>query len=139
MTRSYQELITIPDFLERYKYLKIGGKVGDETFGYNRYLNQIFYTSPEWRRFRKFIIDRDKACDLGCEGHDIYGKHNIVIHHINPMTLEDIYKRNPMLLDPDNCICVSAGTHKAIHYGDESLLPIMITERKANDTVPWKL
>lgn len=134
--KSYSELILIPDFLSRFNYLKLGGKVGEETFGYNRYLNQKFYASPEWKRFRDFIIVRDNGCDLGVEGYDINSI--IYIHHINPITLKDIHNRSEMLLDPENVICVSRNTHEAIHYGDESIIFLGITERKANDTVPWR-
>lgn len=135
--KSYSELITLPTFLERYRYLRLQGRVGEETFGYSRYLNQTLYTSPEWRRLRKVVIDRDKACDLACKDYEIRGK-VILIHHINPITLEDIYNRDPKVLDPENLICVSKGTHDAIHYGDESKLPIIFTERTEGDTCPWK-
>lgn len=136
MNKSYSELITIPTFLERYRYLRLGGKVGEDTFGYNRYLNQIFYKSPEWRRFRHDIIVRDNGCDLGIEDFDING--HIYIHHINPITLKDIHNRSDLLLDPENVICVSDRTHKAIHYGDESLLYLGVPERRANDMCPWR-
>lgn len=126
-------------FIERYNYLKINGVVGKETFGYNRYLNQIFYSSEEWKRFRNYIIDRDKACDLAVPGFDINSKRIIRIHHINPITLKDIYKRDPKLLDPENVICTSLMTHNAIHYGDEKLLQLTVTERSPNDTCPWKV
>lgn len=126
-------------FIERYNYLKINGVVGKETFGYNRYLNQIFYSSEEWKRFRNYIIDRDKACDLAVPGFDINSKRIIRIHHINPITLKDIYKRDPKLLDPENVICTSLMTHNAIHYGDEKLLQLAVTERSPNDTCPWKV
>ena len=134
--RSYSELINLPTFKERYRYLKLGGKVGEDTFGHARFLNQIFYQSPEWRRFRRDIIIRDNGCDLGIEGRTINDR--IYIHHLNPMTLDDIQNRNPMLLDPENAIAVSFGTHQAIHYGDESLLSIDIPERRPNDTCPWR-
>ena len=138
MVKTYSELVKLPTFLERYRYLKLNGKVCEETFGYNRYLNQILYTSKEWRQLRPYIIDRDKACDLACPGYYIFGKRNIFIHHINPITLKDINDRNPIIFDPDNLICVTKSTHDAIHYGDESHLPIALTERKPNDLCPWK-
>ena len=133
--KSYSELITIPTFVERYEYLKLGGKVGEETFGFDRYLNQTLYRSSEWKRFRRDIILRDNGCDLACEDREIYGK--IIIHHINPITLEDIHKRNPMIFDPDNVIATSLDTHNAIHYGDDSLL-FEIVDRQPNDTCPWR-
>ena len=138
MVKTYSELVKLPTFLERYRYLKLNGKVCEETFGYNRYLNQILYTSKEWRQLRPYIIDRDKACDLACPGYYIFGKRNIFIHHINPITLKDINDRNPIIFDPENLICVTKSTHDAIHYGDESHLPIVLTERKPNDLCPWK-
>jgi hypothetical protein len=137
MMKSYSEMKQLPTFLERYRYLKLSGKVGDETFGYSRYLNQILYRSREWKQLRSKVIDRDKGCDLACEDHEIRGR-NILIHHINPITLEDIYNRDPKVFDMENLVCVSLGTHNAIHYGDESKLAIGITERSENDTCPWK-
>lgn len=137
--KSYSECIKFDSFIDRYNYLKINGVVGKETFGYNRYLNQIFYSSEEWKRFRNYIIDRDKACDLAVPGFDINSKRIIRIHHINPITLKDIYKRDPKLLDPENVICTSLMTHNAIHYGDEKLLQLTVTERSPNDTCPWKV
>lgn len=136
MIKSYSELIQFSDFLDRYRYLRLGGKVGEETFGFNRNLNQLFYSSPEWRQFRHEIIVRDNGCDLGVEGYDLNGI--IYIHHINPITLKDIYRRSELLFDPENVICVSNRTHNAIHYGDESLLFLGITERTENDTCPWR-
>lgn len=136
MIRSYSALIKIPTFEERFEYLKLSSKVGESTFGYERYLNQVFYTSPEWRRFRDEVIIRDMGLDLGVEGHDIWGK--IEIHHINPITVEDIEKRSSLLMDMDNVICTSSRTHKAIHYGDETLLPKDPVIRRPFDTCPWK-
>lgn len=136
MNKSYSELITIPDYLSRFNYLKLGGKVGDDTFGYSRYLNQTFYRSYEWKKFREKIIIRDNGCDLGIGDYEIVGR--IYIHHINPITLKDIQERSSNLLDPENVICVSNNTHEAIHYGDESLLFLGVTERRHNDTCPWK-
>ena len=136
MTKTYTELVELPTFLERFRYLKLGGNVGEETFGCKRYLNQTFYRSAEWRKFRRQIILRDRGCDLGCKGFDIYGK--ILIHHIIPITEQDILDRSYKLLDPDNAICVSHKTHEAIHYGDESLLAIEPTIRHPNDMIPWR-
>lgn len=130
-------MLQLPTFLERYRYLKLAGTIGEETFGYSRYLNQVLYRSREWKQLRAKVIDRDKACDLACPDHEIHGR-NILIHHINPITLEDIYNRDPKVFDMENLVCVTLGTHNAIHYGDESKLPIGITERSENDTCPWK-
>lgn len=136
MNKTYSELIRLPTFLERYRYLKLGGRIGEDTFGYDRYLNQTLYRSAEWKRFRREIIVRDEGCDLGCEGYEIYG--NILVHHINPITLEDVLNRDPKIFDPENVICVSHNTHNAIHYGDESLLITEPIVRRPNDTCPWK-
>ena len=134
---TYSELISHETFEERYRYLRIGGQVGKDTFGFNRYLNQVFYRSPEWRSFRREIILRDNGCDLGIADREIIGR--IYIHHINPITLEDISKRSSNLFDPENVITVSMNTHQAIHYGDESLLILNVPERSINDTSPWRL
>lgn len=134
--RTYSELITIPTFKERFEYLKLNGSVGLETFGHDRYLNQILYNSPEWRRFRQEIIVRDNGCDLACEGYEIFGK--ILIHHINPITAKDILNRNPKVFDPENVITTVHNTHNAIHYGDENLLITEPIERSRNDTCPWR-
>ena len=134
--RTYSELMTISNFLERYYYLRLGGSVGKETFGYDRYLNQVLYHSDEWKRFRRDIIVRDNGCDLGCEGFDIYGR--VLVHHITPITVEDVVNRNPMVFDPENVITTSLNTHNAIHYGDESLLSLPPIERTRNDTCPWR-
>lgn len=134
--KTYSELITIPTYEERFQYLQLKGAVGKDTFGYDRYLNQIFYNSPEWKRLRNQIIIRDNGCDLGCEGYEIYGR--VLIHHLNPITVEDVVSRNPIVFDPENLICVSHNTHNAIHYGDESLLILAPVERTKNDTCPWR-
>lgn len=134
--KAYSELIKIPTFLERYRYLRIGGAVGKETFGYDRYLNQILYKSDKWKRFRREIIVRDNGNDLACEGFQIFGK--ILIHHINPITVEDVLHRDPRIFDPENVISTTLNTHNAIHYGDESLLMIAPVERSKNDTCPWR-
>lgn len=134
--RSYSALIKIPTFEERFEYLKLGGRVGSETFGFDRYLNQVFYRSAEWKRIRDQVILRDNGCDLGVEGFDIHGK--ILIHHMNPLDMRDILDRSPYLIDPEFLICTSHSTHNAIHYGDASLLPSGPIERKPGDTCPWR-
>ncbi len=136
MNKTFSELICIPSFLERYEYLKIGGEVGKSTFGNDRYLNQILYTSDEWRKCRRDVIARDNGCDLGVEGFEIYGK--VLIHHINPITVEDILNRNPIVFDLENLITTTHKTHNAIHYGDDELLILPPMERTRNDTCPWK-
>ena len=136
MTKSYLEMIQLSTFEERYEYLKLGGLVGEETFGYDRYLNQVLYRSSEWKRFRRDIILRDNGCDLACDGYDIIGK--ILIHHINPITIDDIMNRSSCLFDPNNVISTSLNTHNAIHYGDAELLMTGPIERTKNDTCPWK-
>lgn len=134
--RTYSELITIPDFKDRFLYLKLDGKVGEETFGYDRYLNQIFYRSPEWKRVRREVIIRDLGCDLGIEDRPLGSR--IYVHHINPIKLKDINNRNLEILDPEFLICCSYDTHQAIHYGSEYLLLADPVERKPFDTCPWR-
>lgn len=134
--KSYSELITLPTFLERYRYLKIGGHVGIETFGFDRYLNQALYHSNEWRDFRRDMILRDNGCDLGCDGHEIHER--ALLHHINPITIEDVIRRSPKVFDSENVITTILNTHNAIHYGDESKLVIAPLERTRNDTCLWK-
>lgn len=134
--RTYSELITLPTFEERYRYLRLGGRVGEETFGFDRYLNQIFYQSDEWRSVRDYVIVRDGGCDLGMQDREIYGK--ILVHHMNPIRQEDILRRSKFLLDPEYLICTIKNTHDAIHYGDESLLILAPIERTKNDTCPWR-
>ena len=135
--RTYSELITLPKFEERYEYLKLNGVVGKETFGFNRYLNQEFYQrDKEWLRIRDYVIIRDQGCDLGIEGREIRGK--IIVHHMNPITKDDLLKRTEFLLNPEYLICTLKSTHDAIHYGDENLLMKGPVERKANDTCPWR-
>ena len=136
MIRTYRECIQLQTFIDRYRYLQIGGRVGKETFGFDRYLNQMLYRTPEWKRFRRDMIVRDNGCDLGCEGYEIYG--NILVHHINPITVDDVVNRAPCIFDPNNVICTSLNTHNAIHYGDETLLITEPVVRKPNDTCPWK-
>lgn len=134
--RTYSELITIPTFEERFEYLRLKGSVGKDTFGYDRYLNQVLYRSPEWKRLRNQIIIRDDGCDLACDGYDVYGK--VLIHHLNPITVEDVLARSRKVFDPDNLVCVSHNTHNAIHYGDVDLLVTGPIIRTKNDTCPWR-
>lgn len=135
--RSYSEMMRYKTFHDRFRYLKLSGQVGSETFGYDRYLNQVFYKSPEWRRVRDYVIIRDNGCDLGVEGYDIYDR--IIIHHMNPILLTDIEERNPEILNPEFLVCVSHDTHNGLHYGDEILLrPNEFAERRIFDTCPWK-
>ena len=134
--RTYSELITFQTFKERYKYLRLRGFVGEETFGYDRYLNQVFYKSKEWIDIRNYVIIRDNGCDLGIPGHEIHGR--ILIHHMNPITKEDILNRSEFLLDPEYLISTIKVTHDAIHYGDENLLIDLPIVRTKNDTCPWK-
>jgi len=134
--KTYSELITIPTFEERFEYLQLKGSVGKDTFGYDRHLNQVLYRSPEWKRLRNQIIIRDCGCDLACEGYDIHSK--VLIHHLNPITVEDVIARSRKVFDPDNLVCVSHNTHNAIHYGDVDLLVTGPIIRTKNDTCPWR-
>lgn len=134
--KSYSELISLKTFKERLDYLKLDGVVGEQTFGHTRWLNQKFYRSYAWRQFRNAIITRDNGCDLGVENYDIYGP--ITIHHLNPITYDDIVNRSPNVLDPENAICVSTNTHRVIHYSDDDLLATGPIERTPNDTCLWK-
>ena len=134
--KTYSELITIPTFEERFEYLKLDGQIGVETFGFSRYLNQAFYKSDEWLSIRDYVITRDNGCDLGMEGYEIYDR--ILIHHINPITKDDIIQRSRILLDPENLITTVKRTHDAIHYGDSNLLMRAPIERRKNDTCPWR-
>ena len=134
--RTYSELSQLATFEERFHYLNLQGIVGEETFGYDRYLNQMFYNSTEWKALRHQIIVRDNGCDLGIVGREIYKY--IVIHHMNPITKQDILDRSTFVMDPEYLICVSDNTHRAIHYGDESLLLTGPIERTKNDTCPWR-
>jgi hypothetical protein len=138
MIRTYSELITLPTFIERYRYLRLGGRVGEETFGWERYLNQEFYKRDlEWKAIRRFVIKRDLGLDLGVKGHDIIDA-PIIVHHMNPLTEYDIIHRTKFLLDPEYLISTIDNTHKAIHYGDESLLITEPIIRRKNDTCPWR-
>ena len=133
--KSYSGLILLPTFKERFDYLKLDGRVGVDTFGFDRYLNQRFYTSKEWRLFRSKVIARDEGCDLGIAARPIQGK--VIIHHITPLTVKDFEEQTDELFNMDNVICVAPMTHEAIHFGDYSLLPQDLVERKPNDTCPW--
>lgn len=134
--RTYSELSALQTFIDRYNYLRLGGIVGDVSFGFDRYLNQTLYRSKEWKNVRDKVIVRDGGFDMGMEGWPVGDK--ILIHHMNPITEEDIVKRNPVIFDPEYLICVSHMTHNAIHYGDSGLLPKPPIERRPNDTCPWK-
>lgn len=137
MIRRYSELIRLQTFEERFKYLELHGTVGESTFGFDRYLNQVLYHSYEWYQVRDEVIIRDNGCDLGIDGRDIFDR--IIVHHMNPITEDEIIGRSPDLLNPDFLICTSLATHNAIHYGDGGLLKGLDTERRANDTSPWLL
>lgn len=134
--RCYSELLFLPSFQERFEYLKLDGKVGKDTFGFDRYLNQVFYKTAEWVSVRDRVIIRDNGCDLGVEGYNIFGK--VLVHHLNPITQEDILYKRSWILDPEFLICVSHKTHNAIHYGNADLLVSLPIERRPNDTCPWK-
>lgn len=139
MIRTYSELIQIPTFIERYRYLKLGGKIGEETFGWERAFNQRFYNSNEWRRFRNQIITRDLGCDLADPDHPFAASEKIIIHHMNPITIKDLANHTEFLMDPEYVIATRHRTHNAIHFGDESLLTeFELIERRPNDTCPWK-
>lgn len=136
--KTYSELITFPTFEERFEYLKLDGVIGTSTFGYDRYLNQILYKSYEWKMIRNKVILRDNACDLAMDGHDVYNKKQIIVHHMNPISIQMIEERNPIIFDPEFLITTILKTHNAIHYGDSSQIfkdPIV---RKENDTCPWR-
>lgn len=135
--RTYTELMQLQTFEERYEYLRLGGKVGEETFGFDRYLNQIFYKSPEWLRVRNYVITRDNGCDLAMPGREILGS-KILIHHMNPITVDDILNRSEFLLDPEYLISTIKNTHDAIHYGNSELLYQDLIVRSKNDTCPWR-
>lgn len=134
--RNYTELSKLKTFEERFEYLKLSGAVGRETFGFDRYLNQAFYQSLEWRAVRDYVILRDNGCDLGIEGREIHGK--VLIHHMNQVTKEDLENRSPWIFDPEYLICTYHKTHNAIHYGDSNLLDKEPIERRPNDTSPWR-
>ena len=134
--RTYSELVRLPTFEERFRYLRLGGTVAKETFGFDRYLNQRFYASREWKAIRDKVIIRDNGCDLGIPDR-VIGR-RVLIHHMNPITQDDICRQSDLLMNPEYLICVSHETHNAIHYGDENLLMTVPPERKPGDTCPWK-
>lgn len=134
--RTYTELSRLQTFEERYEYLRLGGKVGAETFGFDRYLNQMLYRDPEWLEARDKVIIRDEGCDLGIEDRKIVGR--ILVHHMNPITKEQILSRDPILFDPEYLISTMKSTHDAIHYSDENLLMKDPVERTPNDTCLWR-
>lgn len=135
--RTYSELSKLKTFRERYEYLKLDGTVGEETFGFDRYINQMFYKSEEWKRIRNYVITRDNGCDLGISDRKIVDS-VILVHHMNPITKEDIINKNEILLDPEYLITTIKPTHDAIHYGNENLLAEDLIVRSKNDTCPWK-
>ncbi len=138
MIRTYEELITFQTFEERFRYLKLNGAIGDETFGFDRWLNQVFYRSYEWKRVRRDVIIRDCGYDLGCETHPINGQ-QLIVHHMNPILLTDIKDKSDILLNPNYLITTTDSTHKAIHYGDLDYLNRgKVIERSQNDTCPWR-
>lgn len=135
--KTYTELIKLPTFEERFRYLSLKGQVGEETYGFDRWMNQRFYRSQEWKQIRNHVILRDSGCDLGIQGRAIVDR--IIVHHINPILPRDIKDATSFLLDPENLICTCQITHDAIHFGDESLLITSTpVERKPNDTIPWR-
>ena len=134
--RTYSELIQLPTFEDRFRYLKLEANVGDATFGFDRYLNQQFYRSSEWKRLRNEIILRDNACDLGIQDRELDKR--IIIHHMNPITKDDLIHQTDFLLNPEYLICTCHKTHSAIHYGDENILEQVMVERSKNDTCPWR-
>lgn len=134
--RTYEELITLPTFEERSRYLRLAGKIGEETFGWNRWMNQMFYTSREWKSVRDQVILRDHGCDLAIEGRDINDV--ILIHHMNPISVDDFHQGSDNLLNPRYLICVSKNTHNAIHYGTKLDIPRRNTPRRPNDMCPWR-
>lgn len=136
MIRTYSELSRLKTFKERYEYLRLDGVVGKNTFGFDRYLNQAFYKSKEWKDIRRFVIIRDNGCDLGVEGCEIYT--NIIIHHMNPIRQDDILSRTDLLMNPEYLITTTLNTHNAIHYGTDELLATAPISRSKNDTCPWK-
>ena len=134
--KTYSELIALNTFEERFKYLKLGGSIGKETFGFDRYINQAFYNSQDWKKVKDFVIIRDNGCDLGMDGYEIHGR--IYVHHMNPISIEDILYKTDYLINPEYLISTTHLTHNAIHYGDETLLIKAPICRSKNDTCPWK-
>lgn len=136
MIRTYSHLSQLTTFEERFDYLSLKGHVGEETYGFDRWINQQFYRSREWKQIRYYVIERDAGCDLGIQGREIQS--HIIVHHINPILVKDITDSTEFLLNPEYLICTTERTHNAIHYGDASLLLTMPAERKPNDTCPWR-
>jgi len=136
LDRTYSDLARLGSFDERFAYLKLSGSVGVPTFGSERYLNQRFYTSGEWRQIRDFVIARDEGCDLASTGHEIFDR--VIIHHMNPMRQSDLTEFNEAVLNPEYLITTTHRTHNAIHYGDETLLARPLVQRALNDTSPWR-
>lgn len=136
MIRCYTDLIQLPTFQERYEYLRLAGRVGEDTFGFDRYINQKFYRSPEWKQVRRDVIIRDEGRDLAMEGYEL--QDNIFVHHMNPIAPKDLIDISEWVLNPEYLVCVSKRTHDAIHFGDARLLPKLPTERTPNDMCPWK-
>ena len=138
MIRTYSEMIQLSSYEDRLRYLKLDGVVANETFGFDRYLNQRFYKSPEWKKVRQQVIIRDQGRDLACDDHDIYGQ--IIVHHMNPISLDEIENNPEILLDPEYLVCVSLDTHNLIHYGDvnSNLNKDIVVERRPGDTCPWR-
>lgn len=136
MIKTYSELIQLPTFQERFEYLKLDGQVGVQTFGFDRYINQQFYRSTEWKRIKNSVIVRDNGCDMAHPDYPIYGK--MVVHHLNPVDEDDVLMQRDILINPEYLVCVSLLTHNAIHYGDFNILPKPYVERQPNDTCPWK-
>lgn len=134
--RTYSELCRLETFVDRYRYLRLRGEVCKETFGFERYLNQVFYHSQEWKMLRDKVIVRDMGCDLGLDGYEIHGQ--IYVHHMNPVLIKDVREVSDLLVNPEYLVCTTLRTHNAIHYGDETLLDTGITERRPNDTCPWR-
>lgn len=135
--KTYNELVSISTFEDRIRYLMCNSSIGIDTFGFDRYLNQKFYSSPEWRRIRNTVIIRDNGCDLAMEGYEI--PNGIIIHHLNPITRDQVIERSPEVFDMNNLVCVSDRTHRIIHYGSENnIREISIVERHENDTIPWR-
>lgn len=134
--KTYSELISLSTFEDRFNYLRLNGKVGRDTFGIDRYLNQVLYVSPEWRQFRNQIVLRDNGCDLRLEGYEIFGQ--IIVHHIDPITVDDVVNRSEKLFDPNNVVCVSLDTHNGIHYGTDTFIHRVPKDRSPMDTCPWK-
>lgn len=134
--KTYSELLRLSTFEERFRYLSLKGQVGEETYGFDRWINQRFYRSREWKQIRALVIERDSGCDLGILGREI--PDHVIVHHINPILVQDICDSTEYLLNPEFLICTSNNTHQAIHYGDESLLITLPVKRTANDTCPWK-